>query len=199
MIWNEHCGSDKIRKNILCRGVCSSWISWKYLCKNSNPFGVRNKAGEAFANFSLRVLFKWLFIFFTTHRKIISNEVITGALSQRIILLLLGMFPILVTITSYKKYLYGRFFPLWKQITLTHLNDLEVFLCSSALIMHWNWALHFAEIRRTQTSPNIYQSVGKQGTTTKEKSMCRKNNNKAVRNSSYTDSTAYIIPLHVNF
>lgn len=110
---------------------------------------------EAFANFSLRLLFKWLFIFFTTHRKIISNEVITGALSQRIILLLLGMFPILVTITSYKKYLYGRFFPLWKQITLTHLNGLEVFLCSSALIMHWNRALHFAEIRRTQTSLNI--------------------------------------------
>lgn len=155
VIWNKHYISNKIRKTVFCRGICSSWISWKYLCKTSITFRVRIKTGEVLANFSLQLWFKWLFIFFIMHCKTISFEIIAGVLSQKITLLVLGIFHISVRITSYKKYLHRRFFSLWKQITLIHLNDLKVFLCSSTLIIHWNCEQHFAKIIRIQPSPNM--------------------------------------------
>ena len=173
VIYNKHYVSGKIRKTIFCRGVCSSWISWKYLRKSSTTFGVRTTTGEVLANFSFQLLSKWLFMFFITCYKTISFEIIAGVLSRKMSLVS-GIFHILVRITSYKKDLHWRFFSLWQQITLTHLNDSQVFLCSPTFTTHGNCALRFAEIVRIQPSPNTQQSAGKQGKATKQKAWAER-------------------------
>lgn len=103
--------------------------------------------------------------FLITHCKAILLEIIAGVLCQKRTLLVSGIFQSPVRITSYKKYLHGRLFSLWKQITLTY--NLKVFLCSFTLIIHWNCSLHFAKIKRIQSSPNIQQSADIQEKATK--------------------------------
>lgn len=83
------------------------------ICEKSVLHSESEIKPERSLQISLQLLLKWLFIFFTTHCKIISTEITTGVLSQKLTLLfLLGMFHITPRKTSYKKHVYGRYFPL---------------------------------------------------------------------------------------
>lgn len=71
----------------------------KNLCKTCITVGVRHKTGEVLGNCSLHLCFKWLFLFFITHCKTLTFEIIAGVLSQKITSCL-GVFYISVRITS---------------------------------------------------------------------------------------------------
>lgn len=150
IIWNKHYVSHKIRKTVFCRGICSSWISWKYLSKTHIAFGVRKKTGEVLAYFSLQLWFKWLFVFFITCCKPISFEIIAVVLSQKVALLILGIHHIWLRITSCKKYLPRRLFLLYGSI-----NYLKVLLCSSKLMTHWNCTALCRDHKYTAQSKNF--------------------------------------------